>query len=136
MTDPNRRVQNVIDDFVEKLTQIARETAAQVVLGGLGPIKKAATTRTVVNGHGAKRSSESLEAMQTKVLTFITRHPGLRIEEINRELGTTTKDLALPMRKLVAAKTLKTKGQRRATTYFAGAAAVKGAKKNGKRSKA
>ena len=45
---------------------------------------------------------------------------GLRIEEINRELGTTTKDLALPIRKLVADGMLAAKGQRRATKYFPG----------------
>ena len=28
-------------------------------------------------------------------------HPGLRIEQINKELGTLTKDLALPIRKLL-----------------------------------
>jgi hypothetical protein len=128
MTDPNRQVQNVIDEFVDKLTQIARETAAQLVLGSLGPIKNG-TKRAASNGRGAKRSAESLEAMQTKVLGFIKSHPGLRIEEINHELGTTTKDLALPMRKLIAGKAIKTEGQRRATKYFAGA------KKTGKRSK-
>jgi predicted transcriptional regulator len=73
-------------------------------------------------------------AMQGKVLGFIKSHPGLRIEEINRELGTTTKDLALPMRKLIAGKAIKTEGQRRATKYFAGAAA-KGAKKKSTPSK-
>lgn len=55
------------------------------------------------------------------MLGFIKSHPGLRIEEINRELGTNTKDLALPMKKLIAAKQIKALGQRRATKYFAGA---------------
>jgi hypothetical protein len=41
--------------------------------------------------------------------------PGLRIDEINKELGTTTKDLALPIRKLIADGMLTAKGQKRST---------------------
>jgi predicted HTH transcriptional regulator len=134
MTDPNRQVQNVVDEFVNKLTQIARETAAQVVMGGFGSTKSA-PKRAAAKGRGAKRSSQNLEAMQTKVLGFIKSHPGSRTEEINRKLGTTTKDVALPIRKLIASKAIKAEGQRRATKYFAGAAAAKGEKKSGKRSK-
>ena len=50
----------------------------------------------------------------------MTGHEGLRIEQIHKELGTTTKDLALPIRKLIAEKRIKTKGQKRSTTYYAG----------------
>ena len=49
----------------------------------------------------------------------MTKHPGLRIEQINKQLGTTTKDLALPIRKLIAEGALKTKGEKRSTAYFA-----------------
>ena len=35
-------------------------------------------------------------------------------------VGTTTKDLALPIRKLISDGALKTKGEKRSTTYFAG----------------
>ncbi len=47
------------------------------------------------------------------------KNPGLRIEQINKQLGTTTKSLALPIRKLVAEKRVKTKGAKRSTAYFA-----------------
>jgi len=69
---------------------------------------------------GAKRSAEDLEALSTKFATFVKAHPGLRIEQINKELGTTTKDLALPIRKLVADKVISAKGQKRSTTYLPG----------------
>jgi hypothetical protein len=45
----------------------------------------------------------------------------MRIEQINKELGTSTRDLQLPIRKLIASGALKSKGEKRATTYFAGA---------------
>jgi predicted transcriptional regulator len=54
---------------------------------------------------------------------FVAKHPGLRIEQINKQLGTTTKDLALPIRKLIADGSLKAKGKKRSTTYFAGSKA-------------
>jgi hypothetical protein len=44
----------------------------------------------------------------------------MRIEQINKQLGTTTKDLALPIRKLISEGAITTKGQKRSTTYFAG----------------
>ena len=49
----------------------------------------------------------------------MSKHPGLRIEQINKEIGTSTKDLALPIRKLVAEKRVKVKGKKRSTTYYA-----------------
>ena len=49
----------------------------------------------------------------------------MRIEQINKQLGTTTKDLALPIRKLVSEGALKTKGEKRSTAYFAGEAKKK-----------
>ena len=122
MSDTNRRVQSVIDRFVSELTSIAREEAARVVLGGSARAGRAPTASNgaTAGSHGATRSPERIEAMQTKLIAFVKSHPGLRIEQINAELGTTTKDVALPIRKLVAAKQLKTSGARRATKYFAG----------------
>jgi len=43
------------------------------------------------------------------------------MEEISKALGAQTKDLRRPAQELVGQKLLKTKGQKRATQYFAGA---------------
>jgi hypothetical protein len=72
------------------------------------------------NGKGQKRDPEALDALQSQLHGFIAKHPGLRIEQINTEMGTSTKDLALPIRKLIAAKEIRVEGQKRATKYFAG----------------
>lgn len=117
MTDTNRRVQNIIDAFVRQLTEVAREEAARVVLGGLGSTGHAARTASR-DGRGAKRSADDLARLEEQVVAFVAKHPGLRIEQINEQLGTSTKVLALPIRKLVAGRKLKTVGQRRATKYF------------------
>ena len=68
---------------------------------------------------GAKRDPRLLQALTDKLGDYIKKNPGLRIEQIGKALGTPTKDLALPVKKLVAAKKISTKGQKRATTYFA-----------------
>jgi predicted transcriptional regulator len=71
-------------------------------------------------GRGAKRTSADLEALSDRFASFVKANPGLRIEQINKQLGTTTKDLALPIRKLISEGVISAKGQKRSTTYFAG----------------
>ena len=56
--------------------------------------------------------------MVERFLTFVRTNPGLRIEQINKQLGTTTKDLALPIRKLISEGAIAAKGQKRSTMYF------------------
>lgn len=69
-------------------------------------------------GKGEKRSAEAIEAFQTQFVEFVKKNPGLRIEQINKELGTTTKQLQLPIRKLIADGVIKVKGEKRASCYF------------------
>ena len=70
-------------------------------------------------GRGAKRTAEEIEEMAERFVEFVQANPGLRIEQINKQLGTTTKDLALPIRKLISDGAVKVKGSKRATTYTA-----------------
>lgn len=65
-----------------------------------------------------KRSPEDIQAVADKFAAFVKKNPGLRIEQINQAIGTSTKDLAVPVRRLIAAKRVKTKGEKRATTYY------------------
>ncbi len=57
--------------------------------------------------------------MQLKFYLYVHKHPGLRIEQINKELGTTTKDLALPIKKLIAERKIAGTGDKRSRTYAA-----------------
>ncbi len=68
---------------------------------------------------GGKRSAEELTKLTTSLLTYVKRNPGKRIEQIGAALDLATKELALPAKKLIAEKKLSTKGQKRATVYFA-----------------
>ena len=54
-----------------------------------------------------------------KPQSLVSENPGQRIEQVGTALGVATKELTLPVRKLVSEKKLSTKCQKRATTYFA-----------------
>jgi hypothetical protein len=49
----------------------------------------------------------------------IAKHPGQRIEQIGASLGVSTKEFAVPVKRLLSEKQISTKGHKRATTYFA-----------------
>ncbi|WP_394835808.1 hypothetical protein LVJ94_02620 [Pendulispora rubella] len=67
-----------------------------------------------------RRSEEEIGAVGDKIVSLLKSHPeGLRAEQIRAELGLEAKELPRPLKDLLGAKKLKTKGQKRATTYFA-----------------
>jgi hypothetical protein len=68
---------------------------------------------------GAKRTPEELEQLIKKLHSYVAKNPGQRIEQIASGLDISTKELNLPAKKLIGDKKLSTKGQKRATTYFA-----------------
>jgi len=121
------------ETLVEELTALIRESALAIVQDALGaqrmPSRGGRGTRasavrapaqsTGRRRKGAKRDPRELQALTDQLGAFVKKSPGLRIEQIGKALGTPTKDLALPVKKLVAAKKISTKGQKRATTYFA-----------------
>jgi predicted transcriptional regulator len=53
-----------------------------------------------------------------QVFNHIKTNAGQGVEQIAKALGTTTKELTLPIRKLLAEKKVTSKGQKRATRYF------------------
>ena len=67
---------------------------------------------------GAKRPPEELAATVAKLGAYIAKNPGQGIEAIGKALATPTKDLALPVKKLLATGKIKVTGEKRATRYF------------------
>jgi hypothetical protein len=57
-------------------------------------------------------------ALVGQLLSAIKATPGQRMEQIAKGLKSSTQELALPAKKLIADKKVKTKGERRATKYF------------------
>jgi hypothetical protein len=123
MNDFQTEMNRVVAGFVAQINELARAAARDMIDEALGKAGKGSLSglgRGRGRGRGAKRTSEELDGMAEQFHAFVAKHPGLRIEQINKQLGTTTKDLALPIRKLIADGSIKTKGEKRSTTYFAG----------------
>jgi hypothetical protein len=139
MSDFQTEMNRTVQDFVAQISELARRAALNTLesafdsKGGRRSGAGAALIALPGNGRvgrprggrGAKRTSADLEALSQQFASFVKSNPGLRIEQINKELGTSTKDLALPIRKLVSTGVVSTKGKKRSTTYFAGRKAAK-----------
>ena len=80
---------------------------------GRGRSPKAAPARKP----GQKRDPRDLARLVERLADYIRTNPGQRIEQINRALGVPTKDLTLPIRKLLSSHRIIAVGEKRATTY-------------------
>ena len=135
MSEFQTEMNRVVQGFVAQITELARRAAIDTLESAFGgraargaapPAAVAAIAATNFGrvgrprgGRGAKRTAADLEALSEQFSSFVKANPGLRIEQINKQLGTTTKDLALPIRKLISDGAIVAKGQKRSTTYFA-----------------
>jgi len=132
MSDFQHEMNRTVQGFVSQITELARRAAIDTLESAFGgrvagngtaiaavvaSVSRAGRPR---GGRGAKRTPEDLEALSDKVASFVKTNPGLRIEQINKQLDTTTKDLALPIRKLISEGAISAKGKKRSTTYFPG----------------
>ncbi len=70
-------------------------------------------------GKRAKRTPEDVAKMGEAVVAYVAKNPGVSVEQIKKALGVATKELQLPIVRMIAAKKLKTTGQKRGTKYFA-----------------
>jgi len=103
------------------------EAAIMTAIRGAGipeaPTRKAPKIVAAVGGpvrtKGQKRSPKELEMLESRLLRYVKIHPGQGIEQIAKGMTISTKELNLPMRKLVADGAIKTKGEKRATKYTA-----------------
>jgi hypothetical protein len=67
---------------------------------------------------GAKRPPAELAALVEKLASYIHNNPGRGMEAISKDLGTTTSELTLPVKKLIASKRVRFEGVKRATKYY------------------
>ncbi len=124
--------------FVTEITELARQQAletlsAALVAGGRARPGRgrngAATVRVARRGRdqaGNRRSPEEIDRAAQALLSEIQSNPGLRVEQIGRALGAATKDLSLPLKKLLSQRMVRSEGQRRATRYFPSGGSARG----------
>jgi CRP-like cAMP-binding protein len=128
MENLREQVFQVTSSFLATVQQLTEQHAALVLQETFSSLdgnkqrasQRAATTVTSTQSREPKRGIDELEQLSRRFVQFVHDNPGLRIEQINKQLGTTTTELALPIRKLVSSGGLTVKGQKRSTTYFAG----------------
>lgn len=114
-------LQKLVNNFVDQLHDLWKQEIVDALGGKVGSLKNG---NGVGYGRGVKRAPADLDRLADRFVDFVKTNPHLRIEQINKQLGTTTKELMLPIRKLIAEGRLKADGQKRSTTY-----AVPGEKK-------
>ena len=128
MADIEEQIRRRVEAFVQELTGLVHQAALQSVaqaLGqpgrGLGAPRGGAGRLPGLRPSG-KRTSADLEAQQRTLVGLIKKTPGVRADQMAKTLGLNTRDLALPLKKLLADKVIIKKGQKRATAYFVGKA--------------
>lgn len=130
MSTINDEVRAAVESFVEQLTGLIQRAAlesVQTALNAGGSSARRGSKRSPSRAAPAavgyetssKRSPAELAALIKKLHSHISKHPGQRIEKIGEGLGVPTKALVLPVKRLISERKVTTKGQKRATVYFA-----------------
>jgi hypothetical protein len=125
------QIRSRVEEFVDELSSLIRQSAMDTVtrvLGGDSDGRRggrrgatraiAAESRGRARPKGAKRSQDELERLTGRLLAYVKSNAGQRIEQIAKGMGVSTRELNLPAKKLLGNKSIRTKGQKRATQYF------------------
>jgi hypothetical protein len=120
MTTP--KIQTIIRNFVAELTAALSEASHNAIAEALGgesnQVRSTRGDESAARAKGGKRSPEDLAKLTQLLLAYVKKNPGKRIEEIGKALNTNTKELKLPVAKLLADKWIGKKGEKRSTAYY------------------
>jgi hypothetical protein len=139
MSDVEQRIQERVEAFVQELSVLVRQSVLDSVSDALGggssgaargrggrrPAGPAGAARAAGAARGRrrkgqKRSPRELERLVDSVRGYVQKHPGEGVEKMARELGTNSRELVLPLKKLIKQGEVRTRGEKRATKYFPG----------------
>jgi len=134
MSNLKNQIENLAADFAQGVLAAIRSASLEEILEkGSSPAAKEKAKSgprrgapvaipAPKRGRGGRlhrRSDEELAAIGGKIIELLRGHSqGLRAEQIREALGLEAKELPRPLKELLAGKKVKTKGQKRATTYF------------------
>jgi hypothetical protein len=131
MPDLRTSIQSLAQSFATNVLQAIRSSSLEEILGQRSAAKRGPGRPASTRGPGrppasrskrlARRSAKDIEAVANSVVALVKKHPkGLRGEQIRAELGIAKKEWMRPLGLALASKKLKKKGEKRATTYYAG----------------
>ena len=126
MKDIERQIAQRVETFVAELSDLLRKAALQNAADILakqaeapGPSHRRRRARRAARRDlRERRSPAQIDQLATRVEAEVASQPGRRVDQIAKDLGVTTRDLKLPVKKLLAEKRITRTGQRRATCYF------------------
>ncbi len=124
-----QQIRTRISSFSDELASLVKQAALESVQSALGApahrgpgrprtVKAPSAAKTARSAAGGKRTSEQIDALAGKLLTAVRSKQGQTIEQIGKGLSIHTKELKLPVLKLLEGKQIKTTGQKRGTKYF------------------
>jgi hypothetical protein len=134
-TQIQQQVNQRIQGFVTEITELARKAAYETlsaVLTQASPGKGvsrdpgAGGVLRLRPRAGGKRSPDEIAATADRLLQYIRENPGQRMENIATAMGSSTRELALPIRRLLQGRQIQVQGQKRATSYYPAADAGRG----------
>ncbi len=128
--DIDEKIRGLLEAFASDLAGLIRESAMESVRDALGgapsgrraaagrgaPVPSAAPGRRLPKG--AKRPPGEIVKLTQRLLEYVKAHKGERIEQIAKGMSVSTRELNLPVKKLLSGKSIRTRGQKRATQYF------------------
>ena len=129
-TDIDEKIRGMLEAFASDLASLIRESAMETVrdaLGGAPSGRRGGAARAVRAAgpaagrrlpKGAKRPPGDIVKLTQRLLEYVKAHKGERIEQVAKGMSVSTRELNLPVKKLIASKAIKTRGQKRATQYF------------------
>jgi hypothetical protein len=133
------QLQSLAHAFVEQVVEAIRGTSLQeLVSNGAGTVGSGRRARAAAGGGGQpdplsiptqptrksgrlpRRSAEEIAKRLDKIVLLVkTQKNGLRAEEIRSKLGMEPREMPRILKEGLSKKKLTSKGQKRATTYFA-----------------
>lgn len=126
--DIDDKIRGMLESFAGDLAGLIRESAMQSVRdalggeGGGGGGRRAGRAAAMPTGRrlpkGAKRPPDEIVKLTSRLLEYVKGHKGERIEQIAKGMSVSTRELNLPVKKLISTKAIRTRGQKRATQYF------------------
>jgi predicted HTH transcriptional regulator len=111
------KIQEALDQLIQAIQEETVASFTSLLKGGQVGNGRSISRAPKARPKGGKRTAEDLEQLKNTIVAAIKKTPGVRSEELAKSLGTSTKELQLPMLQLRQDGVIRMKGQKRAAQY-------------------